>query len=620
MNSALRRNVRASRQRGLRAATMALGLFVGGWAGGCGGGGGSSHAPGMVVTAPATATTVLAGTDVRVRVTGATPGAVVTWWVDLDGDLSTTDDRDGIAGTQIVDADGRADGTVWTGGTAPGTYTLMASTTGAPVGVLAPAPLTVVTATLATGLFGAGLEALQHVAVRPDGRIVAVGMVHGSTEWGTLSGVKSIDTEGRHDAIVTTWSAEGALEDVWTIRGSTYTDASDVAAGPDGSFVAVGAAVGTQLTLDGSLPGAVPAWPGSSVVDLGFSAQYDAGSLQGGAVFGAIDPVGAADGIHVTCVVPVGDNQWLVGFTGKGVISVGGALSVDLGGGGAAVVRMADGMAPVSAMVVLSGATSLVGIEALTGGDVLVAGTIHSPVVLAPGRPSAKIIGESKSSVFVARFDPNGELVHHFVPTYIGENDLGDGGLSLYGFDGLADGRCVLVGRVWADVEFGPGMARDVADNTEQGFVLRLEPDLSPLWAEMWIPVGEELDVATWWAECSAVAISPHGEVFVGGGTSHRLDFDGQFIGSGSGWEWDAAIVRYDPMGTLTWVVGVVGDSDEFVNAMALDPMGAVVVVGVTMGPATVVSTVDNKTTPLSYDGEGVDSFLLRIDPDGRQR
>lgn len=620
-NAATKRGTRlehpASGRRRLRAGVVALGLCLSG----CGGGGGgqpSTTAAEVLVTAPAQPTTVLAGSEVRVRVTGVSPGAVVTWAVDADGDLQTTDDRDVIPGSQTADAAGIADGIVWTGSTLPGTYVLLAVTPQQPAGVPAPGPLTIATASLLTGVFGGAAEFFTAVSCRPDGGLVAVGMVQGVSQVATLSGVRAIDTEGRLDGLVTTWSGAGQLEDLWTIRGTAHTGVWGVAAGSGGAFVGVGTALGAAIALDGSVPGVAASWPASGAFELGFAAQYLGGALVGGAILGNVPPSDGAGSVNVTCIAPDGDDGWILGLTGAGVVSVGNALTVDLGAGGAAVVRMAQGMAPVSAAVVLSGWTSLAGIQVLASGDLLVAGAINGPVVLAPGRPSATIVGGIQSSAFVARLDPSGALLDHFVPSSI--QSAGYGGVHPYAFDALPDGRCALVGRLSASVVFGPGVGREVPEDTVEGFVLALAPDLTPLWSDAWIPEGEEVNIGTWWAECTAVAMAQDGGIFVGGGTPYRIRLDDETVGSGVGLEWDAAIVRYESAGALAWTVAVVSDWDQFVNGLAVDPMGAVVAVGATKGPTWVKCGTDGTQTLLPFEGLTGDAFLLRIDPDGRQR
>lgn len=603
----------ASGRRSLRAGLVALGLCLSG----CGGGGGGQPAP-VAVTAPAQPTTVLAGSEVPVQVTGVTPGATVTWAVDADGDLTTTHDREVIPGSQTADAAGIANGVVWTGGTPLGTYALVAVTAQAPAGVAAPAPLTIATATLAGGIAGSAAEFFVGVDVRPDGGLVTVGMIQGVATVATTSGVRVVDTEGRLDGLVATWSPAGQLEDLWTIRGAIHTGVWGVAAGADGSFVGVGTAVGPAIALDGSVPGVAPSMPPSGPSDPGFAAQYDRGALTGGTILSALGPVGGGGSVNVTCVDADGDDGWVVGITGNGLIAVGGLLNVDLGDGGAAILRMGGGMATVSATVILSGWTSLAGVEALPNGDLLVAGTTKGPVVLAPGQVGATVLYETEASVFVARFAPSGALLDHFVPTSVGLD--GGEGVRAYAFDAWPDGRCALVGRLSGSVVFGPGVARQAPADTVEGYVVVLSADLTPLWCDAWVPEGEEVNMGTWWAECTAVAVAPDGSVYVGGGTPYRIHLDDQSIGSGIGFEWDAAIARYDGTGALAWSVAVVSDWDQYVNGLAVDPDGAVVAVGGTTGPTSVKSSNDGKSTLLPHEGLTGDAFLLRIDPDGRQR
>jgi len=147
-------------------------------------------------------------------------------------------------------------------------------------------------------------------------------------------------------------------------------------------------------------------------------------------------------------------------------------------------------------------------------------------------------------------------------------------------------------------------------DGTRDGFLCRFTSTGQRLWGSF---VGGE-----GWDVSNDVAITPEGNVVVVGwtkslqGIASESSFQQQYGGS----ECDAFLAVYSPDGIRQWGTYYGGAGWDVANAVAVSPLGDIIVVGWTDSKSVVVATDGHQQSP----GGQQDGFVARFLGDGRLR
>lgn len=190
--------------------------------------------------------------------------------------------------------------------------------------------------------------------------------------------------------------------------------------------------------------------------------------------------------------------------------------SIDFGGGVIAAAGGADGyLAKLDTdgnevwSFGLGGAGSDVGhgVGVDGQGNVVVTGSFEGTVDFGGGPLSS----QGATDVFVARYDPSGA---HLASARYGTSAAQQG----LDVEADASGAFVVVGNYLGNVDFGDGNLGG-ASGSPDGFVVKLSPDLVPLWRHRFADSVENV--------VANVNLSPSGDVVVAGRFGSAVDFGG---------------------------------------------------------------------------------------------
>jgi hypothetical protein len=221
-------------------------------------------------------------------------------------------------------------------------------------------------------------------------------------------------------------------------------------------------------------------------------------------------------------------------------------------------------------------------------GNVIVAGAFTGTLDLGAGVMSAS--SDYDPSIFVAKLDPAGAILW---------SESFGAGSSYASVDVLLvdpSGTIVLAGAFQPSIDFGTGPLTTPADSG--GYLVRLDPDGHTLWSRGY-PVTEP------WLE--AAALGPSGDLFIAGGCDPDLDLGAGPLSCGDG---ALYLARLDPTGNVLWSRVFPISAQTYVEAVAVDAAGDVVLAGELTG------TLDLGAGPLVSEGSW-DPFVARFDAAG---
>ncbi len=416
--------------------------------------------------------------------------------------------------------------------------------------------------------------------------------------------------------LVAVLHADGTSASAWTLTGPGYDATYDLAALPEGGFTMVG----SHEAGIGSATGAIPGNPTDTVgapmagAWAGFAAGYtaDGSLLRFDATFPSEAPPTEGFGTSFTAVGVRPDGVRFLGWSGSrhGVPE---DATINFGLAGCAIARVGVSEAPEAIFPVAYGFVDIAAIVVRSDGDLVIAGSRWGPATYAPGAVGSVAKLDASTTMFVARLTPDGDLVALFEPSATGGADAR--GLAL-----RPDGDVFVVGTVSGLTTFAPGVAIDATGHESFGFLARLDGNLVPVWAHPWTAEGMGDADAYASAACVAVAALPDGGCVVGAESRFRMTFDGVNVGTWTGEQRDGLITRHDGNGDLFFAVELTGPSNQRIEDVAIDPSGAVLVVGSTYETMFVADLFGESLvrTPNLLDGSA--GFVLRIDADGRLR
>jgi hypothetical protein len=216
------------------------------------------------------------------------------------------------------------------------------------------------------------------------------------------------------------------------------------------------------------------------------------------------------------------------------------------------------------------------------------------------------IVSEGSSDLFVARFDPDGELLH--VHAAQGENDDVGTGVAV-----APDGGAFVTGYGWALTTFGPGEPEEtilLSLGAQDVYVARYAVDGTLVWVRS-IPGGSS-QIPYDLAATADGGFLITGE-FTSGMTAGQGEANETSLASNAG-NLDGFIARYNGDGSLMWARNEVIGFPDRAQAVAADGDDAVVV-GYFRGPGTFGAGQPNETAVQS--GGFDDGWMGRYDSTG---
>jgi hypothetical protein len=259
-------------------------------------------------------------------------------------------------------------------------------------------------------------------------------------------------------------------------------------------------------------------------------------------------------------------------------------------------------------------------VEALPDGDLFVLGYFSGAVVFGQGGPKEiELVAQGGQSVFLARYDADGELVWARDLGIDGPEDSVDhavGGLAV-----LQDGDVAATGRFQGAMLEGPGEGDELVETPEGGqgvFLFRCSPDGERVWNS--VDTCTESYNTAW-----DVGQIPGGSLVVAGTYDGTCTF-GQgeaqetVLDSQGGGVMDAYAAMYDQEGSLEWALAQAGPGwDRFtgVETFAAGPTDpdAFVVSGRFEDTVT-FGTGGGDEIELTASGSEMDIVILRFDRD----
>jgi hypothetical protein len=228
-----------------------------------------------------------------------------------------------------------------------------------------------------------------------------------------------------------------------------------------------------------------------------------------------------------------------------------------------------------------------------TANNVVLTGTYSGTLDLGGGVLTAK----GTNDVFLAKFDAQGTPVWSF--GYGGVNGADTG----YAVATDTAGNVYFTGEFNKGIDFGVGCAL-TSTSTRSVFVVKLDSFGAPKWCKNYGLTGTH--------SARAIALDPSGNVFVGGQlggkSSSTINFGGGVLtDTGSG---DAFVAKLDAAGNYVWAKNWGDDSQQFVNRLAVDSGGNVLLSGIFQ------SQINFGGNTFTNTG-GLDSFLVKLSPAG---
>ena len=203
-------------------------------------------------------------------------------------------------------------------------------------------------------------------------------------------------------------------------------------------------------------------------------------------------------------------------------------------------------------------------------GEIFIAGIFLGTVDFDPGPGETLLSGGPKDTSFIAKYDPNGNLVWAY--------RLG-GSANVHINDIVVDSMAQIgvVGsfKDTVDLDPGPGVYQVTSNGKEDIFLLRLLPDGNLQWA--WADGDEDNDAGY------AVATDSRSALYITGKFQGDISFQS---GSSPTYGWssvggsDVFAMRFNNAGTLFWVRVFGGDEDDSGTDLDLDGADNVFVVG----------------------------------------
>ena len=250
------------------------------------------------------------------------------------------------------------------------------------------------------------------------------------------------------------------------------------------------------------------------------------------------------------------------------------------------------------------------GITTLSDDSVVVTGWFYSnPVIFGKGEPNeTSLIAIGDGDMFIARYNPDGTLAW----AKNAGGALNDGG---NGIIALSDDSTIVTGSFWETGIFGkdePNETSLIAEGGTDIFIARYNADGSLAWAKRAGGIGNDRGMEITVLADDSTMVTGH---FNNSATFGEGEPNETVLTSVN--DTDAFIARYNPDGTLAWVVSIEGGGAGWVmgnGITALSDDSTVVTGGFEV--SVIFGKGEPNQTVLTSEGS-VDVFVARYNPDG---
>ncbi len=242
-----------------------------------------------------------------------------------------------------------------------------------------------------------------------------------------------------------------------------------------------------------------------------------------------------------------------------------------------------------------------------SSGDVIITGTFTGTVNFNPNGGSTTLSAPGENDVFVAKYDPNGNLLW-------ADNVGGTSGAIDEGYAVAVDaaGNIAIGGSYQNSATFGSTTL--TAGGNFESFVAKLSPSGAWLWADS--TAGSDTTAVT---QTAGVAFDASDDVVATGFFAGTVNFNpaGTSIVPPYGGSRDIFVEKFTPTGGVSWAVGIGSPDIDQGNAITTDSAGNIYVTGVFSDTVNfnpnLSGTADNLTA-----GGFEDGFLWKLSPTGQ--
>jgi hypothetical protein len=238
-------------------------------------------------------------------------------------------------------------------------------------------------------------------------------------------------------------------------------------------------------------------------------------------------------------------------------------------------------------------------------GDILLFGYFSATVDFDPGAGTRNLVSLGGRDIFLAKYDPSGNLVEAF--GFGGQEN--DEGMDLE-VDSRGDLYVTALLASTADVDPGPGVVERKAEGPADVFVAKYGADLSHQWSFRVGGAGED--------QGAGIDVDGQGNVYVSGSFQGAVDFDpglGERVLTSAGVN-DLFIAKYDASGGHLWShrMGGPGNDTMAPGGIELDASGHVLTTGRFTGA---VDFDPGAGTSILQSAGAEDAFVARFRPEG---
>lgn len=239
-------------------------------------------------------------------------------------------------------------------------------------------------------------------------------------------------------------------------------------------------------------------------------------------------------------------------------------------------------------------------IEEDSQGNYYIAGYTESPTQIAVG--GYQVIFGGLEDAYLVKFDKNNKRIWS---TYFG--DIGyEVGYALH-IDN--SGNIILVGETNSTSKISTPTAHQLVygGGVSDGFIAKFQPNGQLLWATYY--GGQEED------KLNDVTTDSFGNIYVVGLTASDDNIFYNGYQQVRGGNYDAFIVKFNPLGAREWGTYYGGDEDDYGNGITIDPDRNIYIVGSTKSQ----NNIAYKANVPSFQGN-VDAFVSSFENDGTLR
>ncbi|MCP4693857.1 MAG: hypothetical protein GY859_37830, partial [Desulfobacterales bacterium] len=446
---------------------------------------------------------------------------------------------------------------------------------------------------------GGGYDEGRALALAPDGSVYAAGFTQ-SIGFPTTTGAYDEDFNGSRDIFVLKMDG-----DLTTILASTFMGGGDedkclaMALGPDGSVYIGGETLSDDYP---TTPGALAEARDHDGMDAIISRlSGDLDTLLASTLLGGLE-----DDIIMALALDSGGSVYAAGSTASSSFPTTPDAYADAlkAGSEAFVSKLDGGLATLSASTFLGGSGDdfAYALTLAPNGSVYVTGRTASRDFPATPGANGETYNGGTCDAFISRL--NGDLTALLGATLLGGEEYDEAS------DAVMDpaGNIYVVGRTYSpDFPTTPGAYCKTPDALGNLFVSRLDGALATLSAATLLHGKTQI-------LGNAVALGPHGSVYVSGSTySREFPTTAHAYANAFNDYSDGFVTKLDPdLTSLSSSTFLGGDNFDYIWSLAVDPAGSAYVTGATR-------SMDYPTTPGAYEsnpGAGWDLFVSKLDSD----